>query len=70
MAVPVVCEYIVANEIMNMAQNSQIAEDPYVNVFILPKKYHSIADVRLRDVINAFPLTSFDKSQKYLLRFE
>jgi len=39
--------------------------DPYPNIFILPKKYMNINDVRLSDVVEAFP-----DSDQYYLRFE
>ena len=55
--VPVICEYFV--------QNDQHMQDPYRNVFILPQKYSNIRDVRLHDVVNAFPL----KDAGYVLRF-
>ena len=55
--VPVVCEYFV--------QNDHHLGDPYRNVFILPQKYASIKDVKLGDVIRAFPL----KDAQYVLRF-
>ena len=55
--VPVVCEYFV--------QNDHYLGDPYRNVFILPQKYASIKDVKLGDVIKAFPL----KDAQYVLRF-
>ena len=54
---PVICEYFV--------QNDHHLGDPYRNVFILPKKYVSIRDVKLGDVISAFPL----KDSQYVLRF-
>eukprot|EP00352_Strombidinopsis_acuminata_P007329 CAMPEP_0176356160 /NCGR_PEP_ID=MMETSP0126-20121128/13816_1 /TAXON_ID=141414 ORGANISM="Strombidinopsis acuminatum, Strain SPMC142" /NCGR_SAMPLE_ID=MMETSP0126 /ASSEMBLY_ACC=CAM_ASM_000229 /LENGTH=91 /DNA_ID=CAMNT_0017709131 /DNA_START=166 /DNA_END=441 /DNA_ORIENTATION=- len=41
-----------------------------MNIFILPKKYEKVEDVRLKDVIDAFPLSSLDKTFKYYLRFE
>ena len=46
-----------------------VTTDPYPNMFILPKKYNSIQDVKLQDVINAFPLQSTSKWE-YHLRFE
>jgi hypothetical protein len=39
-----------------------------MNVFILPKKYRSVQDVRLSEVIKALPLTQFDAEHKYMLR--
>lgn len=36
-AAPVVCEYFMQNDKL-----SQQGADPYMNVFILPKKYRSI----------------------------
>ena len=53
MTQPVICEYTVQNE---YPQNVPVATDPCPNMFILPKKYNSIQDVKLSDVINAFPL--------------
>ncbi len=44
--------------------------NPYTNVFMLTKKYTSISDVRLQEVIEAFPLTLQDKNHSYILRFE
>jgi hypothetical protein len=34
--------------------------NPYPNIFILPKKYNSVSDVKLSEVIEAFPLTAVD----------
>jgi hypothetical protein len=39
-------------------------------MFILPKKYHSVQDVRVSEVIAAFPLSKTDKDHDYLIRFE
>jgi hypothetical protein len=39
-------------------------------VFILPKKYSSVSDVRVKEVLDNFPLTMQDKNHSYLLRFE
>jgi len=39
-------------------------------VFILPKKYLSVQDVRVSEVISAFPLSASDKDYEYLFRFE
>jgi hypothetical protein len=36
----------------------------------LPKKYNSVADVRVKEVIENFPLNTQDKHHSYLLRFE
>ena len=55
------CEYFI--------QNDQQLADPYVNMYILPKKYADISDVYLKDVIASFPLNMTDKDQKYILRF-
>lgn len=55
--VPVICEYFI--------QNDHHMSDPYRNVFILPKKYDNIKDVRLKDVTTAFPM----KDASYVLRF-
>lgn len=46
-------------------QGSTAGIDPYPNIFILPKKYRSINDVKLRDVIESFP-----NQEQYYLRFE
>ena len=56
--VPVICEYFI--------QNDHELSDPYRNIFILPQKYETIKDVKLRDVIKAFPL----KDCEYVLRFQ
>ena len=66
MAQPVVCEYIIQNDDNEMDQKI----NPYPNIFILPKKYNAVSDVKLSDVIDAFPLNSTDSSQNYILRFE
>ena len=42
---PVICEYTIQGE-----------ADPYPNVFILPKKYPSVRDVKIADVIRSMPL--------------
>ena len=55
--VPVICEYLI--------QNDHHMGDPYRNIFILQNKYSNIKDVKLRDVIDAFPL----KDANYVLRF-
>ena len=39
-------------------------------MYILPKKYFDIGDVRLKDVIASFPLSQIDKETKYVLRFQ
>ena len=39
-------------------------------MYILPKKYADISDVRLGDVIKSFPLSQLEKEQKYVLRFQ
>ena len=39
-------------------------------MYILPKKYSDISDVRLGDVIKSFPLSQLEKEQKYVLRFQ
>jgi hypothetical protein len=44
--------------------------NPYPNMFMLNKKYNSINDVRLFDVLEAFPLSLSDPQSNYLLRFE
>ena len=55
--VPVICEYFV--------QNDHHTGDPYRNIFILPQKYASISEVKLGDVVRAFPL----RDDNYILRF-
>ena len=62
--VPVVCEYTIQNE-----NDKPNVVDPYCNIFILPKKYYSVQDVRISDVISAFPMTKNSKRQ-YMFRFE
>ena len=54
----VTCEYFV--------QNGQEKNEVYKNIFIMPKRYTSMADIKQRDVIKAFPL----KDRAYLLRFQ
>lgn len=66
MAKPIVCEYFIQNDDNDVDQKS----NPYPNIFILPKKYQSINDVRMSDVLEAFPLAYADPHYKYLLRFE
>jgi hypothetical protein len=39
-------------------------------MFILPKKYASVQDVRISDVLAAFPLTKVDREHDYIFRFE
>ena len=39
-------------------------------MFLLPKKYASISDVRAKDVIEAFPNAFNDTVNSYVLRFE
>ena len=63
---PVVCEYFIQNE----NEKNPCVIDPYVNIFILPKKYYGVQDVRVSDVISAFPLNKFDSKHQYMFRFE
>ena len=35
-----------------------------------PKKYQQVQDVRLQDVLEAFPLAYSDQTHQYILRFE
>ena len=56
------CEYFI--------QNDQELSDPYVNMYILPKKYADISDVQVKDVVSSFPLNMTDKDQSYVLRFQ
>jgi len=44
MTQPVICEYLIQNE---YPSNVPTTTDPYPNMFILPKKYNSIQDVKL-----------------------
>lgn len=39
-------------------------------MFILPKKYASVQDVRVSEVLSAFPLSKNDKDHDYVIRFE
>lgn len=48
---PVIVEYFVQNE---HSLNLKVA-DSAPNIFILPKKYRKVQDVRLKDVYEAFP---------------
>lgn len=64
MAQPVICEYIIQNEHAKV-NGRQPGPDLYPNIFLLPKKYTNINDVKLSDVIDAFP-----DAEKYYLRFE
>ena len=66
MAQPIICEYFIQNEETEM--NPKL--NPYPNVFMLNKKYNSIADVRLSEVIESFPMSLDDKNHLYVLRFE
>ncbi len=36
--------------------NRNFSQVPYPNIYILPKKYNSIKDVKIYDVIKSFPL--------------
>jgi hypothetical protein len=60
---PVICEYFIQND------ESDTKRSPYPNIFILPKKYLQVTDVRVRDVVEAFPLATPDSPYKYQLRF-
>lgn len=64
-ALPIVCEYFIQND-----ECDDTAKSHYPNIFILPKKYVSVNEVRVKDIIDAFPLTQFDTQHKYLLRFQ
>ncbi len=66
MAVPIVCEYFIQNDDVD----SNLKLNPYPNIFILPKKYNSISDVRVSEVLEAFPLTFSDNQHKFVFRFE
>jgi hypothetical protein len=37
-------------------QNDDTDKTPYPNIYILPMKYNSVSDVRVKDVIDGFPL--------------
>ena len=56
MATPVMCEYFIQNEEAEV--NAKL--NPFPNVFMLTKKYNSISDVRLQEVLEAFPLSLSD----------
>lgn len=45
-------------------------EPNYSNVYILPKKYGSVKDVKIADVINSFLLNTGKQNSKYHFRFE
>jgi hypothetical protein len=47
-----VCEYVIQND----ENENNIKSNPYPNIFILPKKYNSVSDVRISEVFEAFPL--------------
>lgn len=66
MAQPVVCEYFIQND----DNETDLKANPYPNIFILPKKYNQVSDVKLSEVIEAFPLAYADPSHQYVLRFE
>ena len=53
MSQPIICEYFVQND----ESDNNVKVNPYPNVYILPKKYNSVSDVRVKDVIDNFPLT-------------
>ena len=59
-------EYFVQNDVNETDQK----RNPYPNIFILPKKYNSLQDVRVRDILESFPLSLNDNLHKYILRFE
>lgn len=66
MSQPVICEYFIQNDEFDINPKS----NPYPNIFMLTKKYNSISDVRLKDVIDAFPVAIDDPDHSYVLRFE
>lgn len=45
-------------------------QNPYPNIFILPKKYQLISDVKLSEVLEAFPLAYAEPNHNFVLRFE
>merc|ERR1719469_101205 len=69
MSKPVICEYFVQDDVQAAKQRGG-GLDPYPNVFILSKKYSSISDVRLSEVVKAFPLSHFNDGHEYILRFQ
>jgi hypothetical protein len=54
--------------LQNDENESNSKKNPYPNIYILPKKYASVGNVTVRDVVEAFPLAS--QTSSYLLRFE
>jgi hypothetical protein len=63
---PVLIEYIIQND----ESENNLKKNPYPNIYILPKKYTSVNEVRVREVIEAFPLAAQAGVGEYLLRFE
>jgi hypothetical protein len=51
--------------IQNESLPGQVPKEQAFNIFILPKKYPSVQDVRLKDIYDAFP-----DGDQYHLRFE
>ena len=47
MSQAILCEYFIQND--ECDSNAKI--NPYPNVFILPKKYNSVSDVRVSEVL-------------------
>jgi hypothetical protein len=63
----VLCEYFIQND----ESESNPKKNPYPNIYILPKKYLSVADVRVRDIVESFTLNGPENgAYRYLLRFE
>lgn len=60
-AQPIVVEYYIQNE--NLPQSN--LPETGCNIFMLPKKYKQLQDVKLSDVYDAFP-----NGDQYHLRFE
>lgn len=60
---PVLVEYFIQND----QNDTDAKKNPYPNIFILPKKYASINDVRVADVVEGFPMND---GHKYQIRFE
>ena len=73
MTTTVIIEYSIQNSFAKQIAHSQtpsvFQQETYPNVYILPKRYPSLRDVRLSEVINAFPLAN-DTNYKYNFLFE
>ena len=60
-----IVEYCLQNDL----NETDPKKNPYPNIFILTKKYATINEVKVRDVVDGFPLNG-GNDHKYLLRFE